>query len=309
MKKIFITLFILFLTFTNIFAYTPNKNDENILNKIYTKLDPICKKSPKSCKIFIWKVDNAIEKYNKNKKILYILTELKNHILTQISKQFSTIKEKISLNLEKSFVTKVSDWDTIHFKKNWKYYVARLIWIDAPENSTTRYWHTERLWDKAKDYLQNLILNKNIYIEYDKTQARTDRYWRHLIYIFYDWKNINQQIIESWLAKEYTYNKPYKYQKEFKLAQKLAQSKKLWIWGLSKNIQQKVIKNIDNHDDNVYNNCKIKWNINSKWKKIYHLPWCKSYNQTKITISKWEKWFCSESKAQKSGFKKAGNCN
>jgi micrococcal nuclease len=165
------------------------------------------------------------------------------------------------------------------------------------------------LWNKAKDYLQNLILYKNVYIEYDKTQARTDRYWRHLIYVFYSWKNINQEMIEVWLAKEYTYNKPYKYQKEFKQAQKIAQSKKLWIWWLSKNIQKKVINNIDNHNDNLYNNCKIKWNINSKWKKIYHLPWCKSYKQTKIDISKWEKWFCTEVEAQKADFTKAGNCD
>ena len=46
--------------------------------------------------------------------------------------------------------------------------------------------------------------------------------------------------------------------------------------------------------------CNIKWNISIKnWKKIYHMPWCSHYNETKINTDYWEKWFCSEQEAQK----------
>jgi hypothetical protein len=53
MKKIIIVLLISILFFSQTLSYNPNTNDEKILNKIYTKLDPICEKSPKSCEIFI----------------------------------------------------------------------------------------------------------------------------------------------------------------------------------------------------------------------------------------------------------------
>jgi hypothetical protein len=53
MKKIFITLLLFFLFFSQTLSYNPSSNDKKILNKIYTKLDPICEKSPKSCEIFI----------------------------------------------------------------------------------------------------------------------------------------------------------------------------------------------------------------------------------------------------------------
>ncbi len=46
--------------------------------------------------------------------------------------------------------------------------------------------------------------------------------------------------------------------------------------------------------------CKIKGNINSKGKKLYHLPGMNNYEAVKA-----EKMFCSEEEAQKAGFTKA----
>jgi len=303
MKKIIIIFSLLFLCLNNIFAYFPTENDSKILQNVYTKIDPICEKSPKSCEIFNKKLDNIKKKYNENPRIYYFLWEIQNHIKQKIWK-ITNNKNNISEN--KVFVYKVIDWDTIVFEKDWKKITARLIGIDAPENSKTRYWHTEKLWNEAKNFLEKLILNKNVKIEYDSSQAKTDKYWRHLIYIFFAWENINRKIIKAWLAKEYTYNKPYKYQKEFKNAEQYAKNKKLWIWWLEENTQKEVIKNISNHD--IIWECKIKGNINNKWKKIYHLPSCKSYNQTKISLEKWEKWFCSETEAINAWWIKAWNC-
>jgi len=305
MKKILAFIILFFLFQNNIFAYNPNKTDYKILNKIYEKIDPICEKSPKSCENLVLKIDKIKINYKQNPRIYYILWELKNHI----NKNFLKEKQKIINYENKVYITKVIDWDTVIFYKNNKKIVARLIWIDAPENSKTRFWHTEKLWNKAKDFLENEIFHKYVFIEYDSSQARTDKYWRHLVYIFLDWENINQKLIKVWLAKEYTYSKPYKYQKKFLKAQEIAKQNKLWIWQFSKKTREKIIKEIDDHKDIPLNkNCTIKGNINSKWEKIYHLPQCKSYKQTKISISKWEKWFCSETEAVNAWFRKAGNC-
>jgi len=267
MKKIIAVLLIFILSIWSVLAYNPITKDYKILNKVYLKLDLICKKSEKKCKILKTKIDKISYKYRKKEKIYFLLTEISKYLNEKIENKLNVKKD-----ISKIIVTKVSDWDTIHFEKDWKDYVARLIWIDSPENTTTRYWYIEKLWNEAKDYLNDLILNKEITIEYDESQARTDKYWRHLIYIFYKWENINKKMIEEWLAKEYTYNKPYKYQKEFLKAELNAKKLKKWIWSLDKEEIKKVIKQIDDHTDISKNTCYIKWNINSKWKKIYHFP-------------------------------------
>ena len=311
MKKLLIILLFFFLTFW-VFAYTPTEKDKVILTKIYTKIDPICENSIDKCNNLVKWIITLKIKYKSSDKLVYLLSELVNHLETKyinknsfenlINWVINQTNEKITV-----LVTKVTDWDTIHFLKNWKDYITRLIWIDAPENSTTRYWHTEKLWTEAKDYLNSLIWWKTIQIEYDSSQTKTDKYWRHLIYIFYNWENINQKMVEQWYAKEYTYNKPYKYQTGFKEAEQIAKNNSKWIWWLDN--QKEVIKEISTHKKNPTNSCNIKWNINSKWEKIYHYPWCKSYTRTKITPSKWEKYFCSEKEALSAGWRIAWNCN
>jgi len=49
------------------------------------------------------------------------------------------------------------DGDTIVVKKDSQEYSVRLIGIDAPENSKTRYGYTELYGDTAKKELERLI--------------------------------------------------------------------------------------------------------------------------------------------------------
>jgi len=54
--------------------------------------------------------------------------------------------------------------------------------------------------------------------------------------------------------------------------------------------------------------CNVKGNIASDGEKIFHVPGCASYNATKISPSKGERWFCSEQEALNAGWRKALNC-
>ena len=54
--------------------------------------------------------------------------------------------------------------------------------------------------------------------------------------------------------------------------------------------------------------CLVKGNINSKEKKIYHLPECSKYDQVNINTDKGEKCFNSEEEAIKAGWEKSKNC-
>lgn len=51
--------------------------------------------------------------------------------------------------------------------------------------------------------------------------------------------------------------------------------------------------------------CLIKGNIARDGEKIYHLPGQRYYDVTKISESKGERWFCSESQARDAGWRPA----
>ncbi|KGN35477.1 sunset domain-containing protein, partial [Knoellia aerolata] len=51
--------------------------------------------------------------------------------------------------------------------------------------------------------------------------------------------------------------------------------------------------------------CVIKGNISSRGEKIYHVPGGGSYEDTVVTASKGERWFCTEQEAETAGWRKA----
>ncbi len=197
----------------------------------------------------------------------------------------------------KTTVTSVVDWDTMTIKLNWKTISVRLIWVDAPEKTTKRYGYKECYWEESSEYLSKLLDWKDIYLEYDESQWLYDSYDRILAYVFLGSENINKKIIRDWYGWEYTYNKPYKYQSEFKEAQKYAEKNTLWLWsGCGGKRIPLVDENIETI--NTHTSWDIKWNINSKWVKIYHVPWCSHYEKTVITETAWERRFSTTQEAE-----------
>ena len=149
------------------------------------------------------------------------------------------------LKREKIEVIKVIDWDTVKIKtKKSNEENIRMIGLDAPEKSTTRYWYSECFWKEAANHLTQLLSwIKILEVEYDSTQASTDKYWRILWYLILSWINLNKQMIKDWYWFEYTYNVPYKYQKEFKKAENYARSNNLWLRNVNTcNWERKEIK-------------------------------------------------------------------
>jgi len=161
--------------------------------------------------------------------IILLINEIKNRINTD--EKTNEPQQQTALKLDTYTLLKVIDWDTLKVKNNNEEINIRMIGLDAPEKSTTRYWYTECFWNEATNHL-NEILSwiTTIQVEQDPTQWETDKYWRLLWYVFFSWNNINQKMIEDGYWFEYTYNLPYKYQKEFKKAEKSARLNKLWLW-------------------------------------------------------------------------------
>lgn len=267
MKKVLLSLFLVFFNFSSIFAdYIATENDKKIIKNSEIVLKNFSENKKNELKNKILKI---INEKNLNSRSYFIVSEIYKIIWQNPE------------NAEKSLeVLRIIDWDTLEFLENWVKIKARLLGIDAPESTTKRFWYVEKYWKEATEKLKEMIWNNKIFVKYDDSQDKIDKYWRHLVYVFINWKNIWEEMIKNWFAKEYTYKKDYKYQENFKNAQNFAKENFLWIWE----------KQGLNYDPNY----KIKWNINKKEEKLYHyFPGCKSYEKTKIDLSKWEKYFSS----------------
>jgi endonuclease YncB( thermonuclease family) len=127
-------------------------------------------------------------------------------------------------------VTQVVDGDTIKISMNGKEETLRLIGLDTPETVDPRK-PVQCFGKEASDKAKELLSGKKVKIETDSTQGDRDKYGRLLAYVYReDGLFYNKHMIEKGYAHEYTYGTPYKYQSEFKTAQKNAQSSQLGLW-------------------------------------------------------------------------------
>jgi micrococcal nuclease len=131
-------------------------------------------------------------------------------------------------------ITKIVDGDTIEVQKevdgNMKKYKVRLLGINTPESVDPRR-EVECFGKEASAYAKENFLGKIVNLETDDTQDKYDKYDRLLAYIFLeDGQMINRKLIADGYAYEYTYDKPYKYQKDFKDIQRFAKSENRGLW-------------------------------------------------------------------------------
>jgi len=145
-------------------------------------------------------------------------------------------------SLQSATLLKVIDGDTIKVILNKKEETIRLIGIDTPEthrpNTPVQCYGPE-----ATQALKDKLTSTTLYLETDPSQDLRDRYDRLLAYIFTTPANSNTQnnipstpqninlwLIQEGYAREYTYNKPYKYQSEFQKIELEAQAEQKGLW-------------------------------------------------------------------------------
>jgi micrococcal nuclease len=127
-------------------------------------------------------------------------------------------------------VVRVVDGDTLVVNIDGKEETLRLIGIDTPETVDPRK-AVQCFGLEASNKAKDILSGKKISLENDPTQGDRDKYERLLRYVFLeDGTNFNLYMIKEGYAYEYTYNTPYKYQTEFKGAQKSAQENQKGLW-------------------------------------------------------------------------------
>lgn len=145
------------------------------------------------------------------------------------------------------FVKKIVDGDTVDVLKkgdsqnnqiNNEVVRVRLLGINTPESVDPRR-PVECFGKEASNYMKSLAYNKNVYLELDPSQDKYDKNGRLLAYVFLEGDNsnsnlnLNRKMIEDGYAYEYTYDRAYKYQKDFKNLQKLAKENNKGLWSMS----------------------------------------------------------------------------
>lgn len=100
----------------------------------------------------------------------------------------------------------------------------RLIGMNTPEKN-------EYYYSAARERLEEIILNKTIYLEKDKKNK--DRYGRLLRYVFTNDTFVNIKLIEEGYARPLTIKPNYKYETEIEKAASYARNNGIGIWNSS----------------------------------------------------------------------------
>lgn len=112
--------------------------------------------------------------------------------------------------------------------------------------------------------------------------------------------DLNLEMVRSGLAWAFR-----KYSQDYVGVEEEARLKKAGVW--QANTQTPWDYRAGKWDASIStatnDNCPIKGNINSKQEKIYHAPWSKDYERTKIDSRKGERWFCTEGEAVAAGWR------
>ncbi|QQR82097.1 thermonuclease family protein [Candidatus Campbellbacteria bacterium] len=127
-------------------------------------------------------------------------------------------------------VVSVVDGDTVKLSIDGTTQTIRLIGLDTPETVDPRK-PVQCFGKEASNKAKELLTGKSVRLEVDASQGTLDKYGRTLGYIFRDdGLFYNKYMIEQGFAHEYTYNIPYKYQSEFKAAEKSARENQRGLW-------------------------------------------------------------------------------
>jgi micrococcal nuclease len=183
---------------------------------------------------------------------------------------------------EKDFVIveRVIDGDTVVVNGS----SLRLLGINTPERG-------EEYYKEAKDYLENLVLNKTVYLKYGKDKF--DRYGRTLAYIFLGNENINMKIVENGFGNFYFPSGKDQYYKDFFWAwedciasQKGLCEKSIDICSscidlvkINMKKQESIFANVCNFDCDLTN-----WKIKDEGRKNFIFPEFVLERQTKVKV-------------------------
>jgi micrococcal nuclease len=201
------------------------------------------------------------------------------------------------------YMSEVIDGDTFKLEGG---EVVRLADIDAPEISKC-------YGQESKQALHKILLGQKLQLVKDVEEK--DNYGRlvRIVKVINDGSDnmiVNKYLVENGFA-EYKSSENIILERDLIKGESSAQSENLGLWKdcPKENPTTKTWQRLEQSSQPTNPDCLIKGNIsNIGLGKIYILPHCANYKNTKIDLSKGEKYFCTSSEAETEGFKKAEGC-
>jgi endonuclease YncB( thermonuclease family) len=142
----------------------------------------------------------------------------------------ATIAGSQATDMVPARVVNIVDGDTVDVLIDGREERLRLIGIDTPETVAPQR-PVECFGREASEQARALLEDQEVLLEADPSQDERDRYGRLLRYVWLpDGRLFNQEMVAQGYAFEYTYDLPYKYQAEFRLAQQTARQSELGLW-------------------------------------------------------------------------------
>ena len=172
----------------------------------------------------------------------------------------------------------------------------RLHGIDAPEKAQKcsalgRTWPCGRA---ATDRLAALTAGRDVRCE----RIEDDGRGRIVARCFADGDDLSQAMVEAGLAWAFV-----KYSRDYVANEDRARVARRGVWRAPTEPPWDFrAKRWRVAAQEAPEGCAIKGNISERG-RIYHAPWSASYKRTKITLSKGERWFCSEEEALAAGWR------
>jgi len=214
-------------------------------------------------------------------------------------------------DLETATVTRVIDGDTINVFLNGNEFTVRYIGIDTPETVDPN--RPDGCYgEEASARNKELVLGKAVGLERDVSE--TDDFGRLLRYVWIDRQMVNALLVRDGYAKAETDFPEVKHRDVFLELQTAAQEAGRGLWGeVCANATPIVTRTQTPPPGTGDEICEfsgttqpvIKGNISSSDEKIYHVPGQSSYDETGITESRGERWFCMEQEAVDAGWRKS----
>ncbi|MCS6938757.1 MAG: thermonuclease family protein [Roseiflexus sp.] len=132
--------------------------------------------------------------------------------------------------LERAIVINVADGDTIEVSLSGVTERVRLIGVDTPETS-----HPSRPVEcfgrEAAAFTRAMLDGQTVLLEADPSQDNRDRFNRLLRFVWLpDGRLANYEIIAQGYGFEYTFRTPYRYQAQFKAAERAARETRAGLW-------------------------------------------------------------------------------
>jgi micrococcal nuclease len=128
----------------------------------------------------------------------------------------------------------VVDGDTVKVVRAGRELTVRVIGIDTPE-TVDPFRPVGCFGPEASAFAQRQLAARSVWLEYDPSQGRLDRYGRTLAYVWLapreggPWM-YDERAVRRGYAFEYTYDTPYLWQQELQRAERWARGRQLGLW-------------------------------------------------------------------------------